>query len=145
MDNIHCRPSYQGCDFGNKQTTFGADIRTTMKICIFLVHTNIAFFVVNYICPVQIWRHISNLYIVRVPINTVTVVANWIHTVRMWQIILKINISKTTYHHFFLVKLPTGSKKQINSVQKWRTISKRYIVAVQTSIVICVVNQIYLV
>ena len=27
MDNIHCRPSYQGCDFGNKQTTFGADMK----------------------------------------------------------------------------------------------------------------------
>ena len=27
MDNIHCRPTYQGCDFGNKKTTFCADMK----------------------------------------------------------------------------------------------------------------------
>ena len=54
MDNIQCQPNYQCCDFGNKQTTFGAYLKNhnenmhipgTYQHCVF---------VANHIRPVQI-------------------------------------------------------------------------------------------
>ena len=58
MDNTHCGATYQNDDFGNKQIPFGANIN-------------------NY------FENIHYLYIVRLPINTVTVAANRIHTVQI--------------------------------------------------------------
>ena len=58
MDNTHCGATYQNYDFGNKQIPFGANIN-------------------NY------FENIHYLYIVRLPINTVTVAANQIHTVQI--------------------------------------------------------------
>ena len=72
-----------------------------------------AILVVNQILPLQILRHISNLYIVRLPIKTVTVVANKIYIVQIWQIILKINIVGLPTNIVLFVKIPTNSTKSI--------------------------------
>ena len=83
MDNIHCGPgaTYQNYDFGNEQTPFGADIKNHIENM--HIPGTFAILVVNQILPLQILRHMSNLYIVRLPIKTVTVVANQIYMVQI--------------------------------------------------------------
>ena len=48
-------------------------------------------------------------YISELPIKTVTVVAKQIFLVRIWQIILKINIVGLPTNHVLFVKIPTNS------------------------------------